>query len=207
MPPSKDARRELDRQLATGRRVECNGGGGLRLTADNDRLCLTDQRARTTATAGFSYTLQAPGEAALHAIGRRILVRRQPIAEWMFTGAADRAALSFRADAILEMRTRRPGDRLRPLGGGRKRLKSLLIDRRIPRSERDLLPLLVIDGAIAWVPGVAIDESFRVQPDATDAWIATIVDLEPKDLLPTRRTLSGEPPSPPPGDATKGTPR
>jgi hypothetical protein len=60
-------------------------------------------------------------------------------------------------------------------------LKEVLIDRRVPREARDRLPLLCIIGeagdagdAIAWVPGVAIDERFRLGPAAADAWIAEL---------------------------------
>ncbi|NJL28072.1 MAG: tRNA lysidine(34) synthetase TilS [Thermoanaerobaculia bacterium] len=74
------------------------------------------------------------------------------------------------------VRNRRPGDRIRPLGGPRRRLKDLLIEKRIPRQERDRLPLLVIDGEIAWVPGVTMGERFRLEPGAKQAWVA---ELEP----------------------------
>jgi hypothetical protein len=50
-------------------------------------------------------------------------------------------------------------------------LKELLIDRRIPSRERDRLPLVELDGRLAWVPGVAIDEAFRLR-DETECWVA-----------------------------------
>jgi tRNA(Ile)-lysidine synthetase-like protein len=61
------------------------------------------------------------------------------------------------------VRSRRPGDRLRPLGApGTRKLKDVLIDRGVPRRERDRLPLLCVGGRIAWVPGVTVDEAFRL---------------------------------------------
>jgi tRNA(Ile)-lysidine synthase len=46
----------------------------------------------------------------------------------------------------LAIRTRRPGDRFRPEGGrGTKKLKSWLIDRKVPREDRDAL-IVVADG-------------------------------------------------------------
>jgi hypothetical protein len=44
---------------------------------------------------------------------------------------------------------------------------------RIPRAERDRLPLLCFEGRIAWVPGVTIDERFRL-PAEGSAWVARI---------------------------------
>lgn len=63
------------------------------------------------------------------------------------------------------VRSRLPGDRFRPLGmSGTRKLKDFLIDRRIPVSERDRLPLLVLGSQIIWVAGVEISEIFRAEP-------------------------------------------
>jgi tRNA(Ile)-lysidine synthase len=65
----------------------------------------------------------------------------------------------------LSVRSRKPGDRFRPLGmGGRERkLQDVLVDRKIPRERRDSLPL-VVDGSdrILWIVGEAVAEDFRV---------------------------------------------
>jgi tRNA(Ile)-lysidine synthase len=62
----------------------------------------------------------------------------------------------------LWVRSRIPGDTIRPLGlGGRKKLQDVLINRKVPRSLRDQVPI-VIDGSgrIVWVAGhVAGDEA------------------------------------------------
>jgi tRNA(Ile)-lysidine synthase len=66
---------------------------------------------------------------------------------------------------VLTVRTRRPGDRLKPLGmGGReKKLQDLLVDRKIERERRDSLPLVVDEmDRILWVVGEAVSEDFRV---------------------------------------------
>jgi tRNA(Ile)-lysidine synthase len=52
----------------------------------------------------------------------------------------------------LEVRTRRPGDRL---AGRRKKVQDLLVDARVPRAERDDWPLVVLDGEVVSVPGIA----------------------------------------------------
>ncbi len=52
----------------------------------------------------------------------------------------------------LEVRTRRPGDRL---AGRRKKVQDLLVDAKVPRAERDTWPLVVEGDAVVAVPGIA----------------------------------------------------
>lgn len=52
----------------------------------------------------------------------------------------------------LVLRTRRPGDFMH-LPSGRKKLKKLLIDDKIPQAERDTLPLLAAGSEIIWMIG------------------------------------------------------
>ncbi len=52
----------------------------------------------------------------------------------------------------LEVRARRPGDRL---AGRRKKVQDLLVDAKVPRSERDSWPLVVSGDEVVAVPGVA----------------------------------------------------
>jgi tRNA(Ile)-lysidine synthase len=65
----------------------------------------------------------------------------------------------------LAVRSRRPGDRFKPLGmdGREKKLQDVLVDRKVAREERDSLPL-VVDSAdkIVWVVGESVAEDFRV---------------------------------------------
>jgi tRNA(Ile)-lysidine synthase len=53
----------------------------------------------------------------------------------------------------LVFRFRQPGDRI-TLAGGTKKLSDLLIDRKVPREERDSLRLLASGSSILWVEGV-----------------------------------------------------
>lgn len=60
--------------------------------------------------------------------------------------------LSTDADGLV-VRSRRPGDRL---AGRRKKVQDLLVDAKIPRSERDGWPVVALaDGDVVCVPGVA----------------------------------------------------
>jgi tRNA(Ile)-lysidine synthase len=70
-------------------------------------------------------------------------------------------------DGAVEVRTWRNGDRIRPLGmRGTKTLGDLFTDHRVPRSLRGTLPVVTVDGEVAWVAGVAVSDDFRLEPTA-----------------------------------------
>ena len=64
---------------------------------------------------------------------------------------------------VLEIRTRQPGDFIRPFGmNGRKSLQNYFVDRKVPRELRDRLPLLCIGQEVLWVPGFGVSEICRI---------------------------------------------
>lgn len=66
----------------------------------------------------------------------------------------DRAALD--ADAALEVRAWRPGDRMRsPRSSEARRVKRYLSEARIAVTERRGWPVVVADGEIVWIPGIS----------------------------------------------------
>jgi len=68
---------------------------------------------------------------------------------------------SLFSQPALTVRSRRPGDSIRPVGlGGSKLLKDIFIDRKIPRSTRSLLPVVESAGELVCVPGVVYSEKF-----------------------------------------------
>lgn len=58
----------------------------------------------------------------------------------------------------LEVRARQPGDRL---AGRRKKVQDLLVDAKVPRAQRDAWPVVVLDGAVVAVPGIAEAPGFE----------------------------------------------
>ena len=191
-PASLGAATELRRQLrlrdapaATACRkarstplVACDCGAGWRWQAAGELVCLARSRPGETFPP-FTYTLEVPGELAIPELAVTIRVSRRPVAAWMLRGAPLRAGLALPLPAAgrpgrVTVRNRRPGDRLWPLGApGRRKLKDVLIDRGVPRRQRDRLPLLCWAGEIAWVPGITIDHRFRLTGEAS-AWLVEI---------------------------------
>ena len=64
----------------------------------------------------------------------------------------------------LTVRTRQPGDRLRPVGARNQRtLKNLFQENAVPLWERTGTPVLCVDGRIAWVAGIGVAAEFAAQ--------------------------------------------
>lgn len=64
-----------------------------------------------------------------------------------------------------QVRFRRSGDRMAPLGmRGHRLLSDILIDARIPEFERNSIPLITTGKKIVWIAGVMISNEFRVTP-------------------------------------------
>ena len=118
----------------------------------------------------FSVPLSIPGEVTLRGQGWAISAQMagdsggDPAAA-ASAGGLDAAVQADRVALPLAVRSRKRGDRLAPrgLGGRTKKLQDFLVDRKVAREERDLLPL-VVDSAdrIVWVVGHPAAEDFRV---------------------------------------------
>lgn len=63
----------------------------------------------------------------------------------------------------LVVRSMLPGDRIQPLGmEGTRKLKSILIDEKIPRELRGRIPVVADGISVVWVPGVRLSERVRI---------------------------------------------
>jgi tRNA(Ile)-lysidine synthase len=202
-PPRRAAILELSRQLAAGTPPACDCAAGWSWRTDAGHLelarpsrepaaqspshpasplrtTLREAGRRSAATHSFAYTLEVPGGVEISEAATTFRLTRQPVAPWMRRGSVSRAALDLPLEPgdRVTIRNRRPGDRLQPFGCAfERRLKDLLIDRKVPRQERDRLPLLCVGGQVAWVPGITVHDAFRLRPESRFAWVAELGSL------------------------------
>jgi len=117
-------------------------------------------RASAAEAAPEPVALRLPGRARLGRWEIRAELHPSPVDP----GGPELATLDAEALAgRVEVRTWRDGDRIRPLGmEGTKTLGDLFTDRRVPRSLRHSLPVVTVDGEVAWVAGVAVSDDFRI---------------------------------------------
>ena len=93
--------------------------------------------------------------------------------------ASDKDRVMVDASGIgsqLLVRYRRPGDRLQPLGApGRRKVQDVLVDRKVPRDDRDVLPIVTtVSGEIVWVAGEVLADPFRVTPLTESVVVLTL---------------------------------
>lgn len=73
----------------------------------------------------------------------------------------------------LYIRYRQSGDKFHPLGmgGKKKKLKDFLIDKKIPRQERDTHPLIISGNEIIWITGIAVAHTYRITDKTRQALV------------------------------------
>lgn len=148
----------------TGRRVDLPGG----VTAEACYGRLVLARRGADAEAPGPVALAVPGVTAVPWAAVRLEARleaREGAPEGTPEGAGWARFDPSRFSGPLTVRPRVPGDRFRPagLGGHGQKLKRFLIDRKVPRPQRDRTPLVVAPEGILWVVGMRQDERFVVK--------------------------------------------
>ena len=108
-----------------------------------------------------SATLSLNGVTALPLVGRVIAApcAAEPVRDDPMRQVLNPAALTG-----AQLRTRRPGDRIRPLGCGDKLLSDYFIDRKVDRPLRDATPLIAVGNRVHWVCGYGISQEVALTP-------------------------------------------
>jgi tRNA(Ile)-lysidine synthase len=161
----------VDEAAGDGRAISLPGQIAVRVR--NDIVLRPDVGRRPSAVGlgtRFAVSLSIPGEVQVGA--QTVAAERidetpgQPGRQWQKWHARG-AEVGVAAGALalpLAVRSRRPGDRFRPLGApGRRKLQDFLVDRKVRREDRDAVPLVVdARDRIVWVVGQSVAEDFRV---------------------------------------------
>lgn len=112
------------------------------------------------------YNLTIPGEVVMKETGMKI---EALIPEKIEDFGDGKNILTLDADKVgenLHIRPRESGDFFYPLGfGKRKKLQDFFVDEKVPRDERDTIPLVFSGNDIIWVVGFRGDERFKVTKD------------------------------------------
>ncbi len=129
-------------------------------------------------------SLAVPGRAGLPGSGLAVVAELLPAAsDSTWSAAPERAVFDYdllrQSGGPLRVRTRRPGDRLEPegLSSGSRKVQDLLVDAKISRFKRDLVPLVVAGADVLWVAGV---RQSRLYPVTEQTRLVLALGLEPE---------------------------
>ena len=130
-------------------------------------------------TESFAYLLAVPGKAFITALNAEIIAEVGDIRSREALDLPDgKFEAVFDYEKLKEMfanpssetlpltvRNRRQGDRFQPYGmRGTKKLKDFLMDAKVPRYERNSVPLLVCGDEMLWIVGYTTSDRFKIQP-------------------------------------------
>jgi tRNA(Ile)-lysidine synthase len=108
------------------------------------------------------WTLPIPGRVPLRELGLEIAATRSRAKR---PPPSPMAAIlnAAKIEGPLLVRTRRRGDRFRPIGmKGTVKLQDFFVNTKIPRAQRDRVPLVLSGDEIVWVVGYRVSEGFKV---------------------------------------------
>ena len=120
-------------------------------------------------TEDFAYPLNVPGKTYIPTLNTEITAHLSDMPPRDFSSLPDgtfEAMFDYSEIQFpLIVRNRRQGDRFQPHGmQGTKKIKDFLIDVKVPRCERDRIPILACGDEIVWVIGFTTNERFKIQP-------------------------------------------
>jgi tRNA(Ile)-lysidine synthase len=136
-----------------------------------------------------AYSLEVPGEKVLKEAGMIIyasvyegqeaeITDRRPSAPDFHPATTQVLFDMERLIFPLKVRPRKEGDFFYPLGfGKKKKIQDFFVDEKVPRDERDAIPLIVSGEDIVWVAGYRGDERFKVTDETKK-----VLKLEVKKL-------------------------
>jgi len=89
-------------------------------------------------------------------------------------GCDDESAAHLKPGLELHVGYRRPGLRMRPVGGrGTRKLQDIFVDARVPREDRDAWPLVFVGESLVFVPGIAVAEDMAARKGEPSLHVTT----------------------------------
>ena len=132
------------------------------LCAENRYDVLVLRRKKAEKKQGFCYPLPKEGEVCIQEAGICCTIRQGGEPVEFLQDVCTKVFDYDKIEVALFCRTRKAGDWMR-LKNGRKKVKDMFIDEKIPKEEREQYPLVAAGQEVLWIPGVRC--SFAALPD------------------------------------------
>ena len=147
--------------------------GGVQASWDRDRIILQPAVSVSPPPILFSGQVDGPGTITIREIGAEISFERVRIDPQTVRKTFNKQQALVDWEKIqwpLLVRNVQAGDRFRPLGlKGAKKVNRFFMDRKIPRSQRDRIPIIISGGEIVWIAGLEIGDLFALNDQSRQA--------------------------------------
>ena len=135
---------------------------GIRVIKNYSTMVITSRPPQKIST----YTINVPGEVVLNEIKAVIKASAGKKSDDYGDGKITTVFDADKIGTVLTVRQRENGDFFYPSGfGKRKKLQDFFVDEKVPRDERDSVPIVVSGNDIVWVAGFRGDERFNAAAD------------------------------------------
>ncbi|MEK7271646.1 MAG: tRNA lysidine(34) synthetase TilS, partial [Nitrospirota bacterium] len=135
---------------------------GIRVIKNYSTMVITSRPPQKIST----YTINVPGEVVLNEIKAVIKASAGNKSDDYGDGKITTVFDADKIGTVLTVRPRENGDFFYPSGfGKRKKLQDFFVDEKVPRDERDSIPIVVSGNDIVWVAGFRGDERFNAAAD------------------------------------------
>jgi tRNA(Ile)-lysidine synthase len=171
-----------DLVLAGGPSNSIDIPGGWRAYREYNLLELIRTRPDRDAHAGFEVPIALDGITLVEAAGFKFDASTIAAIDASMTDSLSVAMFDAAkvADRDLVARNFMPGDRINPIGmRGTRKVQDVFVDRKLPRARRARFPMVMIEGRIAWIPGLARADC-AIVTKATE----TILRVEASEIRP-----------------------
>lgn len=131
----------------------------------------------------FDYCLQIPGKLELRELKSVIetkiiqpeeIVVQKGISMLKYQAFFDFEKISTEQNYNIVVRNRRDGDIFKPLkSNGTKKLKEYFIDNKIPKNQRNSIPLIAINKEIIWIIGNKTSDNYKVTDNTKSVLMIT----------------------------------
>lgn len=160
--------------------------GNAEAKIEYEKLIITKKKGENI-TEPYAFPLQIGGENTeiLH-LGYRIFAEILEKEEFSAPKIQKKfKSCLFNYDKIYDTvisRNRKTGDAYEPLGGaGRRTVKKMMIDEKIPRGLRGTLPVFACGEKVLWAYGLRINDAYKVTADTQKILQITVVEEKPDD--------------------------
>jgi tRNA(Ile)-lysidine synthase len=153
-------------------------GPGLWVAAEYGRLRFYREEGLGEGPVG-EWPLPLGGRFTIPELGVTLEIRTGPAPE----SSGQQLVAAFDAALLpgpLSIRSRRPGDRLWPVGMvGSKKLQDILVDAKVPRRLRNRVPVLTAGDEVLWVLPYRLDRRFLATIDTVEKiWVVAIFEAQ-----------------------------